>query len=517
MSIHRKALSGEDGEAGKGGVIEPKGSAISSFPSFPRSHIFSRMTPDEFRRHAHHLVDWMADYMRDVGALPVTPALRPGDVMRQLPASPPESGESFDTLLHDFTRIIIPGMTHWNHPGWFAYFPGNNSPPSILAEMLTATLGAQCMSWATSPAATELEQVTMEWLRQMLGLPPGFVGVIQDTASTATLVALLSARERATNNAAGTAGLARTGARLTVYATREAHSSIDKGVKLAGYGLDQLRRVPVDGDYAMMPDQLDRMIAADRKAGLIPACVVATVGTTSSTAMDPVARIAEVCGRHDVWLHVDAAYAGTAAIVPELRHLFDGIEQADSLVFNPHKWMLVNFDCSAYFVRDRDALLRTFTVTPEYLRTAQDEEVVNFRDWGIQLGRRFRALKLWFVIRSYGLDGLRELVRRHVRLAGELAEWIEAAPEFELMAPVPLGLVCFRYRPAGMDADDPRLDDLNAALLARVNATRQVHLTHTGLGGRYVIRAVIGQRQTERGHVEAVWRLIQEAAASKRP
>ena len=470
------------------------------------------MNSDDFRRHGHQLVDWMADYMRDVGTLPITPAVRPGDIRRQLPSSPPESGEPFDNLLQDFTGIIVPGMTHWNHPGWFAYFPANNSPPSVLAEMLIATLGAQCMSWATSPAATELEQVTMDWLRQMLGLPEGFTGVIQDTASTATLVALLCARERATNHAAGLAGLAGTGARLTVYASSEAHSSVDKGVKLAGYGLEQLRRVPVDQAYAMMPDALERMIAADREAGFVPACVVATVGTTSSTAIDPLPRIAEICRRHGVWLHVDAAYAGTAAIVPELRRLFDGVEQADSFVFNPHKWMLVNFHCSAYFVRDRDTLLRTFQVTPEYLRTAEDREVVNFRDWGIQLGRRFRALKLWFVIRSYGLEGLRELVRKHVRLARELAGWIEAAPGFELMAPVPLGLVCFRHRPAGMDMDDPRLDDLNAALLARVNATRRVHLTHTRLGGRYVIRVAIGQRQTERAHVEEVWRLIQEAA-----
>ncbi|MEA2722879.1 MAG: aromatic-L-amino-acid/L-tryptophan decarboxylase [Gemmatimonadales bacterium] len=481
-------------------------------PVLPALPHLLRMNPDEFRRHGHQLVDWMADYMRDVGALPVTSAVGPGDIIRQLPGSPPESGEPFEALVQDFTRIIVPGMTHWNHPGWFAYFPGNNSPPSILAEMLTATLGAQCMSWATSPAATELEQVTMEWLRQMLGLPEGFTGVIQDTASTATLVALLSARERATDGAAGLTGLAGGGARLTVYATKEAHSSIDKGVKLAGYGLGQLRRVPVDPAYAMMPDELDRMIAADRKAGSIPACVVATVGTTSSTAVDPLPRIGEICRRHGVWLHVDAAYAGTAAIVPELRHLFEGVEQADSFVFNPHKWMLVNFDCSAYFVRDRDTLLRTFTVTPEYLRTAQDKEVVNFRDWGIQLGRRFRALKLWFVIRSYGVEGLRDVIRRHVRLAGELAERIEAAPGFELMAPVPLGLVCFRYRPAGMDADDPRLDDLNATLMARVNATRRVHLTHTRLGGRYVIRVAIGQRQTDRAHVEELWNLIRSAA-----
>jgi aromatic-L-amino-acid decarboxylase len=470
------------------------------------------MLPDEFRRHGHHLVDWMADYMRGVGDLPVTPAVRPGEIRGQLPTSPPGVGEPFERLFQDFTQIVLPGMTHWNHPGWFAYFPANNSPPSVLAEMLTATLGAQCMSWATSPAATELEQVTMDWLRVMLGLPREFTGVIQDTASTATLVALLSARERATHHSAGREGLAGTGKRLTVYASSEAHSSVDKGVKLAGYGLEQLRRVPVDERYAMLPNALDRMIAADLQAGLVPACVVATIGTTSSTAVDPLAQIGEVCRRHGVWLHVDAAYGGTAAIVPELRHLFDGVEHADSFVFNPHKWMLVNFDCSAYFVRDRDALVRTFQVTPEYLRTSADLEVVNFRDWGIQLGRRFRALKLWFVIRSYGISGLQAVVRKHVALAHELAGWIEASSDFELMAPAPLGLVCFRYRPPRVGADESRLNEINSALLERVNATRRVHLTHTRLAGRYVIRMAIGQRQTERQHVEEAWRLVQQFA-----
>jgi aromatic-L-amino-acid decarboxylase len=461
------------------------------------------MHPDEFRRHAHQLVDWMADYFRDVGQLPVTPEVQPGDVRRQLPQSPPEQGEPFQQLFEDFGRIIIPGMTHWNHPGWFAYFPANNSPPSVLAEMLTATLGAQCMSWATSPAATELEQAMMEWLRRMLCLPDSFTGVIQDTASTATLVALLSARERAT-----------AGARLTVYTSTEAHSSVAKGVKLAGYGLDHLRRIPVDPHYALRPDALDRAISADRAAGLVPACVVATVGTTSSTAIDPLPAVAEICRRHGTWLHVDAAYAGAAAIVPELRSLFDGVEHADSFVFNPHKWMLVNFDCSAYFVRDRAALLRTFQITPEYLRTDQDAEVVNFRDWGIQLGRRFRALKLWFVIRSYGVEGLRAMVRKHVALARGLADEIQKTPKFELMAPVPFGLVCFRYRPSGLESSDPAVDNLNRELLRRVNATRRVHLTHTELGGRYVIRMAIGQRQTERAHVAEAWKLINEVAGS---
>jgi aromatic-L-amino-acid decarboxylase len=405
-------------------------------------------------------------------------------------------------------------MTHWNHPGWFAYFPGNNSPPSVLGEMLTATMGAQCMSWVTSPAATELEQVVMDWLRQMVGLPAAFVGSIQDTASTATLVALLSARERASGGASGLRGMS--GARpLTVYASREAHSSVDKGVKLAGFGLELLRRIPTDAAFAMDPAALEREIERDLAEGLRPACVVASIGTTSSTAVDPVAAVAAICRRHGIWLHVDAAYAGSAAIVPELRVRFEGWESADSIVLNPHKWLLTNFDCTAYYVRDRDALLSTFSLTPEYLRTVHDEQVVNYRDWGIQLGRRFRALKLWFVIRSYGIDGLRSVIRRHVALAADLASWVDDAPSFERMAPVPFGLVCFRYRPPGVPED--QLDRLNERLLAAVNATGRVFMTHTRLGGRYAIRLVIGQRATERRHVEEAWGLIREAAAAVSP
>jgi len=468
------------------------------------------MHPDDFRRHAHTLVDWMADYLRDVGSLPVTPAVTPGDIRRQVPDTPPLDAEPFEALLEDFQRVIVPGMTHWNHPAWFAYFPGNNSPPSILGEMLTATMGAQCMSWATSPAATELEQVVMDWLRQMMDLPAGMVGVIQDTASTATLVALLTARERATGGRAGAAGLSAAGEPLAVYASREAHSSIDKAVKLAGIGLDMLRHVETDEAYAMRPDALARALDADRSASIRPACVVATVGTTSSTAIDPLRPIAELCRRSGAWLHVDAAYAGAAAIVPELRSLFDGIEAADSIVFNPHKWLLTNFDCTAYFVRDPATLLSTFQATPEYLRTAYDADVVNFRDWGIQLGRRFRALKLWFVIRSYGVEGLRAIIRRHVELAHELAGWIEESPDFELMAPVPFGLVCFRFRPSGRSEE--QLDALNARLLAAVNGTRERYLTHTRLGGRYAIRLVVGQRATEREHVRGAWEAVREAA-----
>jgi aromatic-L-amino-acid/L-tryptophan decarboxylase len=467
------------------------------------------MNPDEFRKYAHQLVDWMADHFQNVGRLPVTPSVLPGEIGRSLSGTPPASAEPFDRVFRDFRERVMPGMTLWNHPGWFGYFPANNSPPSVLAEMLTATLGAQCMSWATSPSATELEQVTMEWLRQMLDLPAEFTGVIQDTASTATLVALLSARERTTGHTAGASGLAG-GPTLTAYTSTEAHSSVDKGVKLAGYGLRWLRKVAVDQKYAMRPEALERAIQADLKAGRTPACVVATVGTTSSTAIDPLASIGEICRRHQIWLHVDAAYAGSAAIVPELRGAFRGLDLADSFVFNPHKWLLVNFDCSAYYVKDPATLLRTFQVSPEYLRTEHDSRVVNYRDWGIQLGRRFRALKLWFVIRSYGVEGLRDFIRKHIALARELAGWIRDTPGFELMAPVPFGLVCFRFHPEGVT--EPELNELNHRLLGEVNSGRTTFLTHTELDGRFVLRMAIGQRATEREHVEEAWRQIQSSA-----
>jgi aromatic-L-amino-acid decarboxylase len=472
------------------------------------------MQPDEFRHYGHRLVDWMADYLRDVGARRIVPDVKPGQLRRRLPDAPPQAGEPFDRILDDFGRLIVPGMTHWNHPGWFAYFPANHSPPSILAEMITATLGAQCLSWQTSPAATELEQVTMTWLARMLDLPGGFTGVIQDTASTATLVALISARERASGYAAERLGL-RDAPPLRVYASEEAHSSVAKGVRLAGFGNAALRSIPVDRRFAMRPEALAGAMARDAAEGLVPACVVATVGTTSSTGLDPLRAIGEVCRAYGAWLHVDAAYAGTATILPELRPILDGVELADSLVFNPHKWMLVNFDCSAYFVRDVDALLRAFALTPEYLRTAHDADAVNYRDWGIQLGRRFRALKLWFVIRSYGIEGLRAMLRRHIALAREFAAWVEASPDFELLAPAPLGLVCFRHRPPGTAPDDPTLDERNRRILERVNASGSVFMSHTVLAGRYALRLSVGQRCTERTHVEEAWRLLQAAVRER--
>ena len=465
------------------------------------------MSPDEFRRHAHELVDWMADYLADALPYRVVPDVAPGEIAGALPRHPPAAAEPFETILADFQRLIVPGMTHWNHPGWFAYFPGNNSPPSILAEMLTATLGAQCMSWQTSPAATELEQVTMGWLREMIGLSEAFTGVIQDTASTSTLVALLSARERATGHAWGAEGPAAGTPRLAVYASAEAHSSVGKGVRLAGYGTAMLRAIPVDEAFALRPDALDAAITADIAAGIRPACVVATIGTTSSTAVDPVRAVAAICRRHGAWLHVDAAYAGSAAILPECRRHFDGIELADSFVFNPHKWLFTNFDCSAYFVRDVPTLLRTFGAAPEYLRTAHDARVVNYRDWGIQLGRRFRALKLWFVIRSYGVEGLRRVLREHIAMAQAFRSWVEAEPGFEVLAPSPFGLVCFRHHPSGM-GDGAELDTHNRALLARVNSHGSAYLTHTSLGGQFAVRLAVGQWRTRPDDVESVWQLV---------
>jgi aromatic-L-amino-acid decarboxylase len=401
-------------------------------------------------------------------------------------------------------------MTHWNHPGWFGYFPANNSPPSVLGEMLVSTLGAQCMSWQTSPAATELEQVTMRWLRDLLGLPPEFAGAIQDTASSATLVALITARERATGFAWSASGPP-AAPRLAVYASSEAHSSVMKGVKLAGFGAEMLRIVPVDDSFAMRPDALAAAIDADVRAGICPACVVATVGTTSSTAVDPVRAIAELARRHDAWLHVDAAYAGATAMLPECRHHFAGVELADSFVMNPHKWLLTNFDCTAYFVRDPASLVRTFSASPEYLRTAYDPVVVNLRDWGIPLGRRFRALKLWFVLRSYGAAGLRDILRRHIRLAGEFRTWVEAEPGFEILAPSPFGLVTFRHRPAEL-GDEAALERHNRGLLERVNRHGSVFLTHTSLGGRLALRMAVGQWRTRPEDVARAWELIRQAA-----
>jgi aromatic-L-amino-acid decarboxylase len=462
---------------------------------------------DAFRKFGHEFVDWLADYFDNVESYPVVSRVKPGEIKAALPASPPMKAEAPESIFRDFKETILPGITHWQHPGWFGYFPANNSPASVLAELLTAGLGVQGMVWQTSPAAAELEELVLNWLRQMIGLPKGFSGVIQDTASTATLCALLSARERATNFRSNSEGLKEP---LIVYASDQTHSSIEKGVKIAGYGRDNLRLIPTDDAYAMMPEPLEAAVIEDKKNGLKPACVIATIGTTSSTAIDPLPAIGKICRRHGLWLHVDAAFAGSAAILPEMRWLLDGAEDMDSFVFNPHKWLFTNFDCSAYFVRDPGTLIRTFEIHPEYLKTGVDPHVKNYRDWGIQLGRRFRALKLWFVIRTFGVEGLQSLLREHIRLGQLFKGWVEEHDKFELMAPVPLSLICFRLNDGWKDDE---LNALNKRFLDNINSQGSIFLTHTTLRDRYVLRMAIGQRTTRERHVRNAWDLITQKAA----
>jgi aromatic-L-amino-acid decarboxylase len=462
------------------------------------------MDDQEFRQRAHQLADWMAEYIATVGDRRIVPEVAPGALKAALPERAPEGPEAFDAIFADFEARVLPGMTHWNHPGWFGYFPANHSPPSILAEMLVAAMGAQCMSWQTSPAATELEQVVMRWLADLLGLGGAFTGVIQDTASTSTFAAIVSARERALNALGVDADPRARGAAMgsfTLYVSSEAHSSVLKGARMAGFCDAQVRAVPLTAPapgalhpHSVDPAALDAMIRADLADGWRPLFVAATIGTTSTTGVDPVDAIAGVCAEHGLWLHVDAAYAGACALLDECRHHFAGWERADSIVVNPHKWLFVNFDCSAYFVRDPDDLLAAFSMTPEYLRTRHDAEVVNFRDWGPQLGRRFRALKLWFVLRAYGAEGVRALLRAHNRMAAELADWVDAHPKLARVAPTPFALVCFRWAPDGVPDDDA--DALNAELMRRVNARGDVFMTHTRVGGRYTLRASVGQWRT---------------------
>ena len=468
------------------------------------------MDSSEFRKQAHELVDWMADYFENVRDYAVKSQVKPGKIIQQLPEGPPSEGEPFERIFEDFKKVVMPGMTHWQHPSFFGYFPANNSMPSVLGEMLMATLGAQCMIWQTSPAAAEMEERVMEWLGQMIGLPSGFTGVIQDTASTATLCSILTAREVRSEYRCNDVGL-RGAPVYAVYGSTETHSSIEKAVKIAGLGKENLRKVAVDENYALDPKALEEAIKADMDKGVVPLCVIATLGTTGSTAIDPLRAVGEVCKKYGVWLHVDAAFAGTALLLSEMRWISDGLELADTFVFNPHKWMFTNFDCSAYFVKDVGALVRTFEILPEYLKTREGSSVNNYRDWGIPLGRRFRALKLWFVIRTFGVAGLKAKVSSHLEFARELKEQIEGSADFELLAPVPLSVVCFRYRPEGV-VDEAKLNSINEQLLEAVNATGRAYITHTKLRGKYTLRMVTAQTQVSRDDVQAAWRLIQETA-----
>lgn len=468
-------------------------------------------TPAEFRAEAHKMADRIADYFEQVELYPVKSLVKPGEISSQLPDFPPDRPVQMDDIMEDFEKIILPGITHWQSPNFFAFFPANSSYPSVLAEMLTATLGQQGMIWETSPAAAELEQRVMEWLKNMCGLPAEWSGVIQDTASASTLAALLTAREKATGFNVNAEGFDRDW-KLRIYCSSETHSSIEKAARIAGIGRKNLVKIAVDHNFAMKPAALRDAVEQDLRDGYKPTCVVATIGTTSSTAVDPIDEIGKICREYNIWFHVDAAFAGSALVLPEKRHFAEGLDQADSFVFNPHKWMFTNFDCSAYFVNDPDMLIRTFEILPEYLKTRTRGQVNDYRDWGVALGRRFRALKLWFVIRNFGVDGIREKIRKHLDLAQWLAGEINQSQEFELLAPVPFSLVCFRFCPRHIH-DESMLDNINEKLLLQLNASGQIYITHTRLNGKYTLRMVTAQTNVEHRHIEKAWRLINETAA----
>ena len=467
------------------------------------------MSPEEFRRLGHQLIDWIADYREGTANLPVRSQVEPGSIRAQLPAEPPRTAEPFDAIFADLERVIVPGLSHWQHPDFFGYFPSNGHLSSVLGDYLSTGLGVLGLSWESSPALTELEETVTDWMRQMLGLPPSFSGVIQDTASTSTLVALLCARERSTDYALARGGLQAEATPLVVYISDHGHSSVEKAALLVGIGADNLRRIETDEAHAMRPEALDAAIRADLARGLRPCAVVATTGTTTSTALDPIAAIADICEAHQVWLHVDAALAGSAMILPECRWMWAGIDRADSLVLNPHKWLGVAFDCSLYYVRDVEHLVRVMSTNPSYLQTSADEVVKNLRDWGIPLGRRFRALKLWCLIRDQGVEGLQARLRRDLANAQWFAEQVRAAPHWRVLAPVPLQTVCVRHQSPGLEGE--ALDAHTRAWVERLNASGEAYLTPAKLDGRWMVRVSIGALATEREHVESLWTKMQRA------
>ena len=469
------------------------------------------MNPEEFRAFGHRLIDWIADYRAGTSKRPVMSTVEPGSIRAQLPKAPPVKRESMDAVLGDVEKILMPGLSHWQHPRFFGYFPSNGELSSVLGDYLSAGLGVLGLSWQSSPALTEVEEVTTDWLRQMVGLSEGWSGVIQDTASTSTLVALICARERASGYSLVTGGIQVAAAPLVVYVSAHSHSSVDKAALLAGFGRDHVRVVAADSAYAMRPEALAEAIRADLLAGRRPCAVVATTGTTTTTAVDPIGAIAAVARQHGLWLHVDAAMAGSAMILPECRGLWEGIEGADSIVVNPHKWLGVAFDCSVYYVRDAEHLVRVMSTNPSYLRSAVDEKVKNLRDWGIPLGRRFRALKLWFLIREQGVEGLQKRLRRDLANAQWLKSAIEAAPDWRVLAPVPLQTLCVRHEPKGLEGE--ALDRHTQAWAAALNQSGEAYLTPATLDGRWMVRVSIGALLTEREHVEGLWSAMQRATA----
>jgi aromatic-L-amino-acid decarboxylase len=457
------------------------------------------MTPEEFRRYGHEAIDWIAAYLENPGRYPVLPPVQPGELTDALPGSGPEKGEPMERIAADFERLIAPAMTHWNHPGFMGYFANSATPEGILGELYTAALNGNGMLWKTSPAVTELEQVVLRWLREWSGLPEAWFGLIYDTASVASMHAIAAAREAA-DPESRTRGN-RPG--LVVYTSEQAHSSIEKGAIAVGIGQDNVRKIAVDDEFRMRPEALREQIERDILAGLRPCCVSATVGTTSTTSVDPVPAIADICEQYRLWLHVDAAYAGSAALLPECRWAFAGCERADSFVTNPHKWLLTPMDCSLFYTRRPEVLRQAFSLVPDYLQTSANPRAVNLMDYGVPLGRRFRALKLWFVARSYGLEGLQEMLRGHIRMAQELAGWVDADERFERSAPAPFSVVCFRHRAS---------DDENRRILERVNATGEVFLSGTVLRGRFTLHLAVGNYATRPEHVRRAWEIVKREA-----
>ncbi|MDF0493629.1 pyridoxal phosphate-dependent decarboxylase family protein [Bradyrhizobium yuanmingense] len=473
------------------------------------------MTPEEFRKRGHEIIDWLADYHAKMSDYPVQPATQPGDVKAMLPASPPVEAEGFDEIIADLDSVVLPNISHWQHPRFFGYFPSNSLGSGILGDLVSSGLGVLGLSWQSSPAVTEIEEVMVDWFRQMVGLSSAWFGVINDTASTSTLVALLCAREKTTGFSLVRQGLQAELKPLTIYTSASAHSSVEKAALLAGFGRENVRMVDIDANFAMRPAALEAAILADIHAGFKPCAIVAAVGGTATVSIDPLSEIAAIARRHGLWLHIDAAMAGNAMILPELRWMWEGIEDADSVVINAHKWLGVPFDCSLYFVRDEPHLLRVMSADPSFLQSQADEKVRNLRNTGIPLGRRFRALKLWFAIREQGVSGLQARLRRDISLAQDLRSKVEATPGWDVVAPVVLQTVCIVNRPKSVPPQ--RLDDFTRAWAHAVNASGQAYVTPATAAGDWMVRVSIGTISTEASDIEAVWRTIQEAAAAAVP
>ncbi len=469
------------------------------------------MPSEEFRKNGYKLVDWVTDYLNKIEKYPPLSQVNPGDILKRIPQTPPQNGEDIENVLADVDKILMDGITHWNHPGFMAYFNSTSSGPGILAELLSAGLGVNGMLWKTSPAFTELEKSMMNWFRQMVGLPENYWGIIYDTASTSSMHAIASAREQLNLGfrEKGMAGRSDV-PRLRLYCSEQAHNSIDKGALTLGIGLEGIRKIPVNEKFEMIPEKLEEAIKEDKKNGWLPFIVVATVGTTSTTSVDPVEAIADIAEKNNLWLHIDSAYAGVTAMIPEMKWITKGWDRADSIVINPHKWMFTPMDLSVYFTRKPEILKRAFSLSAEYLKTDQDSEVENLMDYGIQLGRRFRSLKLWFIIRYFGVDGLAARIKNHISLAKEFERWIESEKDFELMAPVPFSTVCFRYNPE--NKSESELNQLNEKLLENINASGKLFLSHTKLNGKFVIRLTIGSIRHERRHIVDAWKLIRAIA-----